>query len=145
MPYLPCNDNAVHAIPENELEEKFIHAAGPGGQNVNKVATAVQLRFDVVNSPSLTAYVKNRLKVIASHLMTRDGELIIEASRHRSQGRNREDARDRLAALIAEASKPPPPKRKKTRPTKGSVERRLKAKAGRGSVKKMRGKVRGED
>ncbi|MGB7286969.1 MAG: alternative ribosome rescue aminoacyl-tRNA hydrolase ArfB [Salaquimonas sp.] len=128
-------------IPENELEEKFIHAAGPGGQNVNKVATAVQLRFDVKNSPSISDYVKNRLKTIASHLMTDKGELLIEASRHRMQGRNREDARARLAELIAEASKPPPPKRKKTRPTKGSVERRLKAKTGRGNIKKMRGKV----
>ena len=132
-------------IPENELHEKFIHAAGPGGQNVNKVATAVQLRFDVRNSPSISAYVKNRLKIIASHLMTREGELVIEASKHRMQGRNREDARSRLAELIAEAAKPPPPKRKKTKPTKGSIERRLKAKTGRGSVKKLRGRVRGDE
>jgi ribosome-associated protein len=132
-------------IPESELSEKFIHAAGPGGQNVNKVATAVQLRFDVNGSPSLSAYVKNRLKAIAKHLMSDDGILMIEASRHRMQGRNREDARARLHDLIAEAAKPPPPKRKKTRPTKGSVERRLKAKSGRGNIKKMRGRVRGEE
>ncbi len=131
-------------VPESEITEKFIHAAGPGGQNVNKVATAVQLRFDVKNSPSISAYVKNRLKTLASHLMTDSGELLIEASKHRMQGRNREDARIRLAELIAEASKPPPPKRRKTRPTKGSVERRLKAKTGRGNIKKMRGKVRDE-
>jgi ribosome-associated protein len=132
------------SIPESELSETFIRSAGPGGQNVNKVATAVQLRFDVKNSPSISAYVKNRLKTIASHLMTLDGELIIEASTYRTQGRNREDARSRLADLISEASKPPPPKRRKTRPTKGSIERRLKAKTGRGSIKKMRGKVRDE-
>lgn len=132
------------SIPESELSETFIRSAGPGGQNVNKVATAVQLRFDVKNSPSISVYVKNRLKTIASHLITLDGELIIEASTYRTQGRNREDARSRLGELIAEASKPPPPKRRKTRPTKGSIERRLKAKTGRGSIKKMRGKVRDE-
>ncbi|WP_075995299.1 alternative ribosome rescue aminoacyl-tRNA hydrolase ArfB [Salaquimonas pukyongi] len=132
-------------IPESELAEKFIHAAGPGGQNVNKVATAVQLRFDVRNSPSLTAYVKNRLRQIASHLMTGEGELVIEASRYRTQGRNREDARARLAELIAEAARPPPKKRRKTKPSKGAIERRLKAKAGRGQVKKLRGRVRRED
>jgi len=137
-------DNRI-TIPEKELSEKFIQSAGPGGQNVNKVATAVQLSFDVVNSPSLSAYVKNRLKTIAKHLMSDDGVLMIEASRHRMQARNREDARARLHELVAEAAKPPPPKRKKTRPTRGSVERRLKAKAGRGSIKKMRGKVRGDD
>ncbi len=132
------------SIPESELSETFIRSAGPGGQNVNKVATAVQLRFDVKNSPSISVYVKTRLKTIASHLITLDGELIIEASTYRTQGRNREDARSRLAELISEASKPPPPKRRKTRPTKGSIERRLKAKTGRGSIKKMRGKVRDE-
>ena len=132
----------VPVIPESELSETFIRAAGPGGQNVNKVSTAVQLRFDVMHSPTISDYVKSRLKVIASHLMTQGGELIIEASKFRTQGRNREDARERLAELIAEASLPPPPKRKKTRPTKGSIERRLKEKTGRGSVKKMRGKVR---
>ena len=129
-------------IPESELVESFIRSAGPGGQNVNKVATAVQLRFDVKNSPSISVYVKNRLRKIAKHLMTDKGELLIEASKFRTQGLNREDARTRLAALIAEASKPPPPKRRKTKPTKGSIERRLKSKAGRGNLKKTRGKVR---
>jgi ribosome-associated protein len=131
-------------IPESELSESFIRSSGPGGQNVNKVATAVQLRFDVANSPSLNAYQKGRLARIASHLMTQAGELIIEASRYRTQVQNREDARARLAAMIEEASMPPPPKRKKTRPTKASVERRLKAKTSRSGVKKMRGRV-GED
>ncbi|MFK7901611.1 MAG: alternative ribosome rescue aminoacyl-tRNA hydrolase ArfB [Nitratireductor sp.] len=129
-------------IPESELSESFIRSAGPGGQNVNKVSTAVQLRFNVKNSPSISAYVKSRLYKIASHLMTQEGELLLEASKFRQQGMNRDDARARLAALIAEASKPPPPKRRKTKPTRGSVERRLKKKSGRSQVKKMRGKVR---
>jgi ribosome-associated protein len=134
----------VLTVPESELSESFIRSSGPGGQNVNKVSTAVQLRFDVVNSPSLTTYQKERLVKIASHLVTQAGELIIEAGRYRTQPQNREDARQRLAALIEEASRPPPPKRKKTRPTKGSIERRLKEKTGRSTVKRMRGKV-GED
>jgi ribosome-associated protein len=134
----------VPAIQESELSESFVRASGPGGQNVNKVSTAVQLRFDVANSPSLNAYQKGRLARIASHLMTQAGELIIEASRYRTQVQNREDARARLAAMIEEASKPPPPKRKKTKPTKASVERRLKAKTSRSGVKKMRGRV-GDD
>lgn len=128
-------------IPESELSESFIRSAGPGGQNVNKVSTAVQLRFDVANSPSLTPYVKTRLMKLASHLMTHSGELILEASKYRQQGMNREDARKRLAKLIADASKPPPPKRRKTKPTRGSVERRLKKKSGRSKTKKMRSKV----
>lgn len=132
------------AIPESELSESFIRSSGPGGQNVNKVSTAVQLRFDVKNSPSLTPYQKERLKKIASHLMTDAGELLIEASRYRTQTQNREDARERLNELVEEASKPPPPKRRKTRPSKGAVERRLKKKAGRSQVKKMRGRVRDE-
>ncbi len=128
-------------IPETELSESFIRSSGPGGQNVNKVSTAVQLRLDVANSPSLTAYQKERLAKLASHLMTLAGEIIIEASRYRTQTQNREDARARLAALIEEASKPPPKKRRPTKPTKGSIERRLKEKTGRSGVKKMRGKV----
>lgn len=132
-------------VAEWELTESFIRSSGPGGQNVNKVATAVQLRFHVRNSPSLDARQKANLARIASHLMTRDGELIIEASRFRTQAQNREDARARLATLIGEASKPPPKKRKPTRPTKGSVERRLKEKAGRSNIKQKRGRVRGED
>ena len=134
----------VLTIPESELSESFIRSSGPGGQNVNKVSTAVQLRFDVVNSPSLNDYQKTRLLKLASHLASAAGEIIIEASRFRTQVQNREDARFRLAELIAEASKPPPPKRRKTKPSKGAVERRLKAKSGRSTIKSLRGRVRDE-
>ncbi|MCB1448583.1 MAG: aminoacyl-tRNA hydrolase [Nitratireductor sp.] len=131
----------VLTIPESELSESFIRSSGPGGQNVNKVSTAVQLRFDVVNSPSLNDYQKTRLLKLASHLASAAGEIIIEASRYRTQVQNREDARLRLAALIEEASKPPPAKRRKTKPSRGAVERRLKAKSGRSTIKSLRGRV----
>ncbi|MGE0503299.1 MAG: alternative ribosome rescue aminoacyl-tRNA hydrolase ArfB [Rhizobiaceae bacterium] len=127
-------------IEERDLSESFIRASGPGGQNVNKVATAVQLRFDAANAAGLPERVRERTLAFAGQRATKDGAVVIEASRFRTQERNREDARARLVALVAKAAEPPPPPRRKTRPSKGAVERRLKAKAGRSTVKKMRGR-----
>lgn len=124
-----------------ELVEQFIHSAGPGGQNVNKVATSVQLRFDLQNSPSVPQHIKTRAIKIAGRRINKEGVIVLEASKHRSQERNREDARNRLKELLIEASKPPPPPRRKTKPTRGSIERRLKAKANRSGIKKMRNRV----
>jgi ribosome-associated protein len=122
---------------ERELQFDYIRASGPGGQNVNKVATAVQLRFDVVNSPSLTADVKTRLVRLAGKRMTDAGVLIIEANRFRTQEKNREDAIERLNELVRKASEKPK-LRHKTRPTKASKEERLKEKKKRSETKKNR-------
>ncbi len=131
-------------IPEDELDESFIRAAGPGGQNVNKVSSAVQLRFDVRASPSLPDDVAVRLMRLAGSRMTRDGVLVITAMRFRTQDRNRADARERLQALVA-AAEVRPVARRATRPTTGSKERRLAGKAVRSGVKSGRGKVRPDD
>ena len=125
------------ALDEREVEESFIRASGPGGQNVNKVATAVQLRFDVRGSPSLPAEVRARLERLAGRRLTNEGVLVITAQRHRSQERNREQALAALVALIRRAAVPPVPRRA-TRPTRAARERRLEAKAQRGALKRGR-------
>ena len=127
-------------IPDEEIEEQFIRASGPGGQNVNKVSSAVELRFDVHRSESLTPWVKARLMRLAGRRLTKEGVLVIRADRFRTQEQNRADARERLEELVAEALVQPKP-RIKTRPTKASKERRIEGKTRRSQVKKGRGKV----
>ena len=131
-------------IDEAEIEEQFIRASGPGGQHVNRSATAVQLRFDVANSPSLPDDVRQRLMRLAGNRMTDDGILVIDAQRHRSQNRNRQDARRRLVDLVRRASLPPKVRRK-TRPTGASKERRLREKQQRSETKRLRRGPRREE
>ncbi len=132
------------AIPEEELDERFILAGGPGGQNVNKVATSVQLRFDVARSPTLPPEVRQRLLRSSGRRLTADGELIITARRYRTQEANRRDARARLAAAIARALQAPRPRRE-TQPSRAARERRLQDKARRGAVKRQRSRPGDED
>ncbi len=131
-------------LSESELEERFIRAPGPGGQNVNKVASAVQLRFDAANSPALSPVVRRRLAALAGARMTRDGVVVIAASRFRQQERNRQDARNRLIELIRTAATPPKP-RKATRTPFAAKRKRLTAKRKKSEIKKTRGKVTDRD
>jgi ribosome-associated protein len=125
------------SIDEREIDESFVRASGPGGQNVNKLATAVQLRFDVRGSPSLPAEVRERLERLAGARLTRDGVLVIIAQRHRTQGRNRQDALDRLIDLIRRAAIEPRVRRP-TKPSRASRERRVDTKKRRAGVKRLR-------
>ncbi len=125
------------SIPDSEIQEQFIRASGPGGQNVNKVSSAVQLRFDVAHSPSLPEEVRARLTVLAGRRINQDGILTIEAQRFRTQGRNRDDARVRLVELIRRATEVPE-LRRATKPTRASQRRRLDSKQRHGDTKKQR-------
>ena len=131
------------SIADSEIQEQFIRASGPGGQNVNKVSSAVQLRFDVARSPSLPEPVRARLIVLAGRRIAQDGVLTIEAQRFRSQGRNRDDARVRLVELIRRATEIPK-QRQATKPTRAAQKRRMESKQRQGEIKKQRRTVAGE-
>jgi ribosome-associated protein len=132
------------AIDESELEERFIRSSGPGGQNVNKVSTAVQLRFDAWRSGALDARMRERLRALAGTRLTADGVLVIDARRHRTQAQNREDARERLIELLREAAKTPR-RRRATAPTRASQERRVETKKRHARTKNRRGPVSGDE
>jgi ribosome-associated protein len=133
------------ALDDAEVQVRAVRASGPGGQHVNKVSTAIELRFDVRASLSLPERVRARLETLAGSRLTQEGVLVLVAQEHRSQEMNRQAALERLAELIRRAAEPPPPPRKKTRPTYASKLKRLEGKAKRSNVKAMRGRPRGDD
>lgn len=132
-------------LGDEEVQVRAVRASGPGGQHVNKVSTAIELRFDVRGSPSLPERVRARLYGLSGNRLTQEGVVVMVAQSHRSQEMNRQDALDRLLALIREAAAPPPPPRKKTKPTYASKLRRLEGKTKRSGVKALRGRPGGDD
>ena len=132
-------------LSDDEVQVRAVRASGPGGQHVNKVSTAIELRFDVRGSPSLTPYIQGRLEKLAGSRLTLEGVIVLVAQSRRSQEMNRQEAYERLFDLIRKAAEPPPPPRKKTRPTYASKLRRIEGKVKRGGVKALRGRPTGED
>jgi ribosome-associated protein len=133
------------SVPDDELHESFVRASGAGGQNVNKVSSAVELRFSIANNWTIPYDVKQRLIKLGGRRVTTEGELVLFVQVHRTQEMNRKAALERFVELVRKAAEPPPPPRIKTKPTKGAVRRRLEGKAIRSTIKTNRGKVTGED
>jgi ribosome-associated protein len=145
IPHLMIEVTPEIALADDEVQLKAVRASGPGGQHVNKVSTAIELRFDVRGSPSLPEPVRARLYRLCGNRLTLDGVLVLVAQEHRSQELNRQAALERLLDLIRKAAEPPPPPRKKTRPTYASRLKRLEGKTKRSTVKSLRARPRGDD